>query len=86
MSKFKYLVSFIDCMKCDSHNKTVVGSCQWCGKQMCRMCVGKRLGAKLFCIECGKNLKPIIERRQLDMMREQQAKSERDREYDTLFG
>lgn len=86
MSKFKYLVSLLKPMKCDSHNKTVIGSCQWCGKQLCRLCVGKRLGTKLFCTGCGSNLKEIIEKRQLDIVRGDKEKAEKEREYNTLFG
>ncbi len=73
-------------MKCDKHNKAVISSCQWCGKQLCRMCVGKRLGTKMFCTECGTNLSDIIERRQLDMMRQQQAKTNKEREVKNIFG
>lgn len=72
-------------MKCEAHDKTVIGTCQWCGKQLCRLGVGKRLGNKLFCNECGSNLSGIIERRQLDMIRRQKAKAEKERNAERIF-
>lgn len=58
-------------MRCEAHGKETVGNCQWCGKLLCKHCVTKSHNGKLFCQNCGSNLGPIIERMQVEKLREE---------------
>ncbi|MBU0536135.1 MAG: hypothetical protein KKE20_04165, partial [Nanoarchaeota archaeon] len=64
-------------MHCAEHGKEIVGSCQWCGKQMCKLDIGKAMGKKIFCKQCSGNLGSYIERRQLDQIREEKEKEQK---------
>jgi hypothetical protein len=39
-------------MRCLKHRKTTIGSCQWCGNQLCPHCVNKKEGRKIYCEKC----------------------------------
>ena len=43
-------------MECFEHGKEFVGSCNWCGKQLCRLCIVKQKGLKLYCGNCASKL------------------------------
>ncbi len=73
-------------MKCEKHQKPLEGSCQWCGKQLCRHCIGKRWGNKLFCVECAQSsVGHIIERKQLEEIRKQEQQETKQRDIRKLF-
>ncbi|MBI4150150.1 hypothetical protein HY488_01970 [Candidatus Woesearchaeota archaeon] len=73
-------------MKCEKHQKPLEGACQWCGKQLCRYCVGKRWGSKLFCIECAQSsVGHIIERKQLEEIRKQEQVESKKRDIRKIF-
>mgnify|MGYP001232307052 CR=1 FL=1 len=39
-------------MKCKQHGKDGIGTCSWCGKILCKQCVGKSDGNKKYCDQC----------------------------------
>ncbi len=39
-------------MKCQKHNKEVIGNCTWCGRQMCPKCIKITDGGKKYCETC----------------------------------
>ena len=43
-------------MKCNKHGKDLLGSCQWCGRELCEMCIAKRMGRKVYCRNCATNV------------------------------
>jgi len=73
-------------MKCSKHNKTRVGSCQWCGKTVCRLCVAKKMGKQMFCGGCSGSIGGIIEKRQLEKIREQRKALELKKDYERILG
>jgi hypothetical protein len=46
-------------MRCLKHHRTIVGACQWCGKQLCQNCVAKSEGSKIYCEKCAIQLSGI---------------------------
>ncbi|HLC98666.1 MAG TPA: hypothetical protein VJC00_01540 [Candidatus Nanoarchaeia archaeon] len=72
-------------MYCAEHGKAVVGSCQWCGKPICKLDVGKAMGKKVFCRHCSSNLGSYIEKRQLDQIRKEREVESRKRQYSKIF-
>ena len=72
-------------MKCQKHEKQSIGTCQWCGKLLCRECVGKSMGKKLFCRECSGGIGDIIQQRQLDMLKEQNEKEKKQRKFMSIW-
>lgn len=42
--------------RCTVHEKDTIGSCQWCGRKLCRLCIGGRKGMKLYCDACVKDM------------------------------
>jgi len=56
--------------KCEKHKKNIVGKCQWCGVNVCDLCIGKKVGEKrFFCYDCGSDLSEHITKRQIDDMK-----------------
>ena len=49
-------------MKCTEHGKTFVGHCTWCGKELCKLCVAKYKGTKLYCTPCAAKLDNLPKR------------------------
>lgn len=43
--------------RCLTHKKENVGSCMWCGKQLCRLCIVKQDGNVFYCEKCVTRLK-----------------------------
>lgn len=39
-------------MKCLRHSKEAEYQCQWCGKKICELCIGKTDGKKVYCHDC----------------------------------
>lgn len=52
-------------MKCVQHGKSYVGSCVWCGKELCKLCVGKSSGIKLYCSACALKVKDMPEKQKV---------------------
>ena len=46
-------------MKCKTHEKELVGLCTWCGKELCKKCIGRQDKVKLYCTECSKKLEKL---------------------------
>ncbi len=72
-------------MYCKEHNRQVVGSCQWCGRQICKLDIGKSMGKKVFCRECSEELGSYIERRQMEQLRREKAEQERKKRYSRII-
>ncbi len=43
-------------MGCFDHGQEYIGTCMWCGKQLCSRCVARASGKKLYCHNCASNL------------------------------
>ncbi len=43
-------------MECSSHQKSYVGMCQMCGKQLCKLCIAKIKGIRVWCTTCSTRL------------------------------
>lgn len=63
----------------------MIGGCQWCGKQICRECVGKTSGKKAYCKECSGEIGTYIERRQLEQIRREKETEKREKKYAKIF-
>ena len=72
-------------MYCEEHGKAIVGSCQWCGKRICKLDIGKSLGKKIFCKQCSSDLGSHIERRQMQQIREEKESQARKKQYSRIF-
>lgn len=46
-------------MRCTKHNRSIVGACNWCGKQVCPYCIGQKEGKKLYCEKCAMRLSTV---------------------------
>ena len=46
-------------MRCTKHRRNVVGACNWCGKQICPYCIGKKEGKKIYCEKCSMRLSTV---------------------------
>lgn len=46
-------------MRCPTHDKDFIGLCTWCGKQLCKKCVGRQDGLKLYCNSCAQKIEKI---------------------------
>ncbi|MBW3002048.1 hypothetical protein KY338_02700 [Candidatus Woesearchaeota archaeon] len=46
-------------MRCTKHRRQTVGACNWCGKQLCPYCIGKKEGGKLYCDKCAMRLSTV---------------------------
>jgi len=46
-------------MRCTKHRRNTVGACNWCGKQICPYCVGKKEGKKIYCEKCSLRLSTV---------------------------
>jgi hypothetical protein len=38
--------------RCIKHRKAFEGVCNWCGKQVCPLCIAGRNGNKVYCDAC----------------------------------
>ena len=72
-------------MQCPVHNKPIIGTCQWCGKPLCRLDVTKTMGKKLFCKGCSTELSDHIQTKQLEEIRMQNESETRQKKFNTLF-
>ncbi|MFC1753434.1 hypothetical protein ACFL96_08580 [Thermoproteota archaeon] len=72
-------------MYCEEHSKQIVGSCQWCGKQVCKLDIGKAMGKKVFCKQCSDDLGSHIERRQLAQIRKEKESENKKKQYSKIF-
>ncbi|MEK6968722.1 MAG: hypothetical protein AABX51_08940 [Nanoarchaeota archaeon] len=43
-------------MECTRHQKSFVGMCQLCGNNLCKLCVAKVKGARIWCDGCSRKL------------------------------
>jgi|SRR3989338_3811151 len=43
-------------MECNRHQKSFVGTCQLCGKNLCKLCIAKVKGARIWCDSCSRKL------------------------------
>ncbi|MCX8147219.1 MAG: hypothetical protein N3D84_02005 [Candidatus Woesearchaeota archaeon] len=64
-------------MKCEKHGKDIIGTCQWCGRPLCKFDVGKKMGKKMFCSQCSIELGSYIQRKQLEQIKEEKAQEEK---------
>jgi hypothetical protein len=64
-------------MMCDEHKKDVIGNCQLCGKSMCRQCVAKTVGKKMFCRKCSNEVGYIIEKKQIEIAKNLESNEEK---------
>jgi len=39
-------------MKCSNHRKDLVQDCNWCGNRICRLCIERKDGIKVYCQKC----------------------------------
>ena len=39
-------------MKCSRHKKELVKDCNWCGTRICRLCIERKDGLKVYCVKC----------------------------------
>jgi hypothetical protein len=46
-------------MRCTKHRRNTVGACNWCGKQVCPYCIGKKEGKKIYCEKCSMRLSTV---------------------------
>ena|GEM_PF-1832691 len=46
-------------MRCTKHRRNTVGACNWCGKQICPYCIGKKEGKKIYCDKCALRLSSV---------------------------
>lgn len=72
-------------MKCEQHGKDLIGTCQWCGKPMCKFDVGKTMGKKSFCKKCAQDLGSYIQNKQLDQIKEENEAAEKRKQYNRMF-
>lgn len=49
-------------MRCPTHDKAFIGLCTWCGKQLCKKCVGRQDGLKLYCNTCAQKIEKVPRR------------------------
>ncbi|MBI4140524.1 hypothetical protein HY485_01660 [Candidatus Woesearchaeota archaeon] len=45
--------------KCLTHTRETIGTCMWCGKNLCDKCIAHQDGRKLYCENCYTQLSPI---------------------------
>lgn len=43
-------------MECTRHQKRFVGLCQLCGNNLCKLCIAKIKGTRLWCASCSQKL------------------------------
>ncbi|MFO8015957.1 MAG: hypothetical protein R6U32_02545 [Candidatus Woesearchaeota archaeon] len=72
-------------MRCETHGKELVTSCQWCGKKLCRDCIGKSTGKKAYCKKCSSEIGDYIERRQREQIRKQEEAEKRKKDYKKIL-
>jgi len=46
-------------MRCNTHRKEFEGTCNWCGKKLCPLCIAKQEGRKYYCEACAIALVPF---------------------------
>ncbi|HLC46888.1 MAG TPA: hypothetical protein VJI75_04055 [Candidatus Nanoarchaeia archaeon] len=73
-------------MQCPTHGKHVEGTCQWCGKLLCKLDIAKTIGKKLFCKHCSRDLSDHIVNRQFDQIRKERETEEKQKSYSRIFG
>lgn len=72
-------------MKCSKHQKQSVATCQWCGKLLCKECIGKTNGRKAYCKECSNNVGQYVERIQLEKIRQEREVEQKKNQYAGIF-
>lgn len=72
-------------MYCQEHNKPLIGSCQWCGKPVCKLDVGKAMGKKVFCKHCSVSLGSYIQRRQLEQIKQEREAEQKKKRFSKIF-
>jgi hypothetical protein len=60
-------------MKCQQHSKEVTAVCQWCGKQLCKLCIKKTNGKKAYCSACVGHIGDMIHNKQVDIIKKEDA-------------
>ncbi len=58
-------------MRCQRHSKECTGVCTWCGRQLCRLCIGKTDGKKMYCVDCSGKIGDLVKEKQLDVIRKE---------------
>ena len=46
-------------MRCTTHKREFDGTCNWCGKKLCELCIAKQEGRKFYCEHCAVSLVPF---------------------------
>lgn len=59
-------------MRCERHNKDVVTNCQWCGKDLCKLCIAKTNGKKAYCVSCSQRVGDMITKKQVEQIKEEE--------------
>lgn len=72
-------------MKCTKHNQPSAGTCQWCGKLICKECIAKTSGKKAYCRECSNQVGEYIERMQLEQIRKERETEEKKKRFSGIF-
>lgn len=72
-------------MKCQKHQKQSVGTCQWCGKLLCKECIGKTNAKKMYCKECSVQIGEHIQRRQLEQIKKERETEQKQKKYADIF-
>lgn len=72
-------------MKCSKHQKQSIATCQWCGKLLCRECIGKTNGKKAYCTECSNQVGGYVQRIQLEQIRKENEAEKRKNRYAGIF-
>lgn len=61
-------------MICPKHNKDITANCTWCGKGMCRLCISRTDGKKIYCRTCVDQIGDFIKDKQLRVIKEEAKK------------
>ena len=43
-------------MECNRHQKSFVGACQLCGTNLCKLCIAKIKGSRIWCGSCSQKM------------------------------
>ena len=64
-------------MKCKKHNKDILTNCQWCGKDLCRLCIAKTDGRKAYCANCASHIGVFLQKKQINKIKEEEKREQK---------
>jgi len=65
-------------MRCKKHNKDITAVCQWCGAELCKLCISKTDGKKAYCFSCSKMVGDFLQKKQIEKIHEEEERERRN--------